>query len=97
MVTYVVLGNYTEQGIRNIKKLPELRQSAERWVTSKGGRIVVNYTTMGAYDFVIIFEFPSEEVALEGAFLFGSMGDIRSTSLRAFTTQEAEKIAQRLP
>jgi len=34
MVTYVILGSYTEQGIRNIKQLPQLRQAAERRMLS---------------------------------------------------------------
>jgi uncharacterized protein with GYD domain len=97
MVTYVILGSYTEQGIRNIKKLPQLRQAAEQFVSSKGGRVVANYTTFGKYDFVFIAEFASDEAALEGAFLFGSRGDVRTQTMRAFTPQQAEAIAQRLP
>lgn len=97
MVTYVVLGSYTDQGIRNIKKLPQLRQAAEQFVTSNGGKVVANYTTLGAYDFVFIAEFPSDEAALEGAFLFGSRGDVKTQTLRAFPPHEAEAVAQRLP
>ncbi len=97
MTTYVVLGSYTDQGIRNIKNLPQLRESAERFVSSKGGRVVANYTTFGGYDFVFIAEFPTDDAALEGAFLFGSRGDVRTHTMRAFTPQEAEAVAQRLP
>jgi len=97
MVTYVILGSYTEQGIRNIKQLPQLRQSAEQYVASKGGRVVANYTTFGAYDFVFIADFPSDDAALEGAFLFGSRGDVRTHTMRAFAPQEAEAIVRRLP
>ncbi len=91
-----VLG-HTEQGIRNIKQLPQLRAVAEQFVAGKGGRVVANYTTFGGYDFVFIAEFPSDEAALEGAFLFGSRGDVRTQTLRAFTPREAEAIAERLP
>lgn len=97
MVTYVILGSYTEQGIRNIKQLPQLRAAAEQFVGGKGGRVVANYTTFGGYDFVFIAEFPSDEAALEGAFLFGSRGDVRTQTLRAFTPQEAEAVTKRLP
>ncbi|HYU19360.1 MAG TPA: GYD domain-containing protein [Chloroflexota bacterium] len=97
MPTYIVLGNYTEQGIRNIKNLAKLRQSAEQWASSKGGRIVSNYTTFGPYDFVVTVEMPSDEVCLEGAFTFGSQGDVRTVTMRAFTPQEAESVAQRIP
>lgn len=97
MAAFVILGTYTDQGIRNIKQLTALRQGAEQWVASKQGKVIANYTTLGPYDFVFIADLPSDDVALEGAFLFGSRGDIRSLTMRAFTAQEAEAVSQRLP
>ena len=97
MPTYVVLGNYTDQGIRKIKQVAELRKAAEQWVASHNGRIVSNYTTFGPYDFVFTVELPSDEASLEGAFTFGAMGDVRTQTLRAFTSEEAEAVAQRVP
>lgn len=97
MTTFVVLGTFTEQGIRNIKRLADLRQAAEQWTAGKGGRVVANYTTLGPYDFVFIVELPSPEVALEGAFTFGSQGEVRTQTLVAFAADQAEGIAQRIP
>jgi uncharacterized protein with GYD domain len=97
MPTYIVLGNYTEQGIRNIRRLADLRQAAEQWAEAQGGRVVANYTTLGPYDFVFVVELPSPDVALEGAFLFGSQGEVRTQTMLAFPAQTAESIARRLP
>jgi uncharacterized protein with GYD domain len=97
MATYIILGNYTEQGIRKIKQVDQLRQSAEQWVASKGGRVVSNFTTLGPYDFVFTCEVPNDEDILEGAFLFGSRGDVRTLTLKAFDYQTAEQVAGRLP
>lgn len=98
MPTFVILGSFTDQGIRKIKTLgPEIRAAAEQWVASKGGRVVANYITFGPYDFVFIAELPSEDVALEGAFTFGAQGDTRSLTMRAFSPQESEEIARRIP
>ncbi len=97
MPTYVILGKFTAQGIGKIKQLSQLRQEADQWVSSKGGRVVSNYTTFGPYDFVFTCELPSDDLALEGAFTFGSMGDVTTVTMRAFSSQEAESIAQRLP
>ncbi len=97
MPTYVILGNFTEQGIRNIRRLPDLRQAAEQWTEAQGGRVVANYTTLGPYDFVFIVELPGPEVALEGAFIFGSQGEVRTQTLLAFPAEAAEAIARRLP
>lgn len=97
MPVYVILGNYTEQGIRNIKRLSDLRQAAEQWTAAQGGRVIANYTTLGQYDFVFIAELPRPEAVLEGAFTFGSQGDVRTQTLMGFAPDEAEAIAQRIP
>jgi len=97
MSVYIVLGNYTEQGIRNIKQVAQLRQAAEQWTAAQGGRVLGNYTTLGPYDFVFIVELPSPEVVLEGAFTFGSQGEVRTQTMLAFPAEAAEAIAQRLP
>ena len=97
MAAYVVLGTYTDQGVRNIRRLADLRQAAEQWTAAQGGRVVANYTTLGPYDFVFIVELPSPDVALEGAFLFGSQGEVRTQTMLAFPAQAAEAIARRLP
>jgi uncharacterized protein with GYD domain len=97
MAVYIVLGNYTDQGVRNIKNLANLSQSAEQWTASKGGRVLGNYTTLGPYDFVFIVDLPNPEDVLEGAFLFGSQGDVRTQTMMAFPTNDAEEVVQRLP
>ncbi len=97
MAVYVILANYTEQGIRNIKQVAKLRQAAEGWTEQKGGRVLGNYTTLGPYDFVFIVELPGAEAVLEGAFTFGSQGEVRTQTMLAFPADEAEVIAQRIP
>ena len=97
MPTYIVLGTYTEQGIRNIRRVADLRQAAEQWTEAQGGRVLGNYVTLGPYDFVFIVELPSPDIALEGAFLFGSQGEVRTQTMLAFPAQTAESIARRLP
>jgi uncharacterized protein with GYD domain len=97
MPTFIVLGSYTEQGVRNIKQVTNLTQAAEQWTASQGGRVVGNYMTLGPYDFGFIVELPSPEVALEGALLFGSQGEVRTQTLMAFSAEAAEAIAHRLP
>jgi uncharacterized protein with GYD domain len=97
MATYIVLGNFTDQGIRAAKNFAQIRQGAEQWVSSKGGRVISNYITFGPYDFVLTLDLPSDEVALEGALTFGAIGNTRSVTMRAFSGQEAEAVAARIP
>ena len=97
MPAFVILGNYTEQRMRNIKQLADLRRAAEQWTADHGGRVVANYTTFGPYDFVFIIELPSAVVALEGSMTFGSQGEVRTLTMLAMPTSDAEVIAQRIP
>jgi uncharacterized protein with GYD domain len=54
--TYVSLLNYTEQGIRTLKDSPERQQQAEQHLQQLGGRFIDHYLTMGAYDYVLVWE-----------------------------------------
>lgn len=67
------------------------------WKNDHRRRVVANYTTVGPYDFVFIIELPSAEVALEGSMTFGSQGEVRTLTMLAIPTSEAEVIAQRVP
>jgi uncharacterized protein with GYD domain len=97
VAVYIILGNYTEEGVRNIKQVGDLRQAAEQWTAHKGGRVLGNYTTLGPYDFVFIIDVPNPETVLEGVFTFGSQGQVRTQTLLAFSADAAEAIAQRIP
>ncbi|HKG27741.1 MAG TPA: GYD domain-containing protein [Thermomicrobiales bacterium] len=61
-----------------MKQLADLRQATEQWTAAQGGQVGANYTTLGPYDFVFIVEQPSPEAMLEGAFTFGSQGEVRT-------------------
>jgi uncharacterized protein with GYD domain len=52
---------------------------------------------MGEYDYVAIGEFPSDEVATTFALGISSLGNVRTTTLRAFTKEEFAAIVKKLP
>ncbi len=52
---------------------------------------------MGEYDYVAIGEAPNDEVTMVFALALGSLGNVRTTTLKAFTTEEFAKIVKRLP
>jgi uncharacterized protein with GYD domain len=58
MPTYIVLANFTEQGIRNIKDSPK-RADAFKDTAKKAGATVKDlFWTLGQYDIVAIVEAP---------------------------------------
>jgi uncharacterized protein with GYD domain len=96
MPTYITLLNYTDQGIRNAKGSPERQQQAEERLRQLGGRFVGHYLTMGAYDFVLVWEAPDDETAARYMLTIGSAGNVRSTTLKAFPRDQFQTILQSL-
>ncbi len=96
MPTYIALGNYTEQGVRNIRESPQRLDAARQAVEAAGGSMQW-FLTMGQYDFVIIAESPSDEVYASLILTISSLGSVRTTSLKAFPEPEYRKIIQGLP
>lgn len=88
---FVVLGNWTDQGIRNITEAPKRAKVANDMVKKAGGKMQTFYT-LGKYDFVAIIELPKDEDIMAILLCLGSMGNIRTTTMKAWTESEAAKI-----
>ncbi len=97
MSTYVLLANYTDQGIRNIKDSPGRVDAAQALIRELGGEMKQFYLTMGAHDMVVITEMPSDEAAAKLALKLGSLGNVRTTTLKAFSEPEFRTIISELP
>jgi uncharacterized protein with GYD domain len=97
MANYVVLGNFTAEGIKGMKNGPAMRQGAEQAFAAMGGRMIWQGLTFGQYDFVAIVEMPGDEQMLEAAILRGMSGMVRTQTLKAFTAEQADAVAARLP
>jgi uncharacterized protein with GYD domain len=97
MATYVVLVNLTDQGIKDVKGAPKRVDALEETLKKAGGKLVGFYAVMGRYDYVAIAEGPDDETAMAQALALGMLGNVRTTTLRAFNRQEFAKIVQKLP
>ncbi len=92
MATYVLLLNWTEQGIRNAKETLARADAATGMVEKLGGKMKDVYWTLGPYDVVAIVEAPDDETATAFALATGSQGNVRTTTLRAFDREEVKGI-----
>lgn len=97
MPTYIILINYTDQGVRNVKESPKRLDAAKKLLKSMGGEFKQFYLTMGAYDLATIVEAPNDEAIAKFALAAGSLGNIRTTTLKAFPEDEYRKIIAALP
>jgi uncharacterized protein with GYD domain len=96
MPHYFVLGNWTEQGIRNVRESPKRVDAAKELAAKLGGRLEVYYT-MGQYDFVAVGELPNDDAVMTLALRLGSEGNVRTTTLKAWTQGEGTKVIAKLP
>ena len=97
MPMYVTLIRYTEQGIKTFKDLPSRLEETRKAGEAAGAKLVAFYLTMGQYDAVIVSEAPDDETVATLALAAGGRGNVRTETLRAFTEDEAKKLAAAVP
>ena len=96
MTTYFILINWTDQGIKNIKDSPKRVDAARKAVKGIGGEVKAFYMLHGSYDAVLIVEVPSDEALAKFLLQIGSLGNVRTTTLRAYPETEYRKIIAEL-
>jgi uncharacterized protein with GYD domain len=89
---YISLIRYTQQGATKIKESPARLDAAKKAAETAGGKIHAWYLTMGKYDAVIISEWPNDEASAKFLLSTGSMGNVTTQTLKAFTEGEYRKI-----
>lgn len=96
MPHYVLLGHWTEEGIRNLKNAPQRAEAFRQAVATAGGKVLLELHTMGPYDLVVAVELPSDDVANELALRTGQMGFVRTTTLKGWTPNEFAQLVQKV-
>ena len=97
MPTYISFASYTDQGIRNVKDSPKRLDAAKNLVKDLGGELKQFYLTMGAYDIVIVLDLPGDDAAAKFALSLCARGNVRTTTVKAFTEAEYRDIVASLP
>jgi uncharacterized protein with GYD domain len=96
MPTYVVLMNWTDQGIRSVKDTVQRRDQANALAEKHGASLEEVYWTVGPYDLVTIVEAPDDESATAMLLELATAGNLRTTTLRAYDREEMSGVLQRL-
>ena len=92
MATYFILINWTDQGIKNVKDSPKRVDAARKSVKDIGGDLKAFYMLQGSYDAVLIIEMPSDDALAKFLLKIGSLGNVRTSTMRAYTETEYRKI-----
>lgn len=96
MGKYVLLLNWTDQGIKNVKDTIKRAESFKSYLEKRGGKLTDLFYTFGQYDLVVTAELPSDEIAMSVSLGTGALGNVRVTTLKAFGLDETRKIITKL-
>src|SRR5256885_16496885 len=97
MPTYISLVQFTDKGIQAAKETTQRVADWSAKVQSMGVRINQMYWTLGQYDQVCIFDAPDDETAASVLLAADMLGNIRTRTMRAFTTSEMARILSKMP
>jgi len=92
MATYIVLGQFTDQGVRNVKETTRRAEALKGMAKKVGATVKEVYWTMGQYDVATIVEAPDDASATAFLLSVAGLGNVRTQSLRAFTADEMGQI-----
>jgi len=92
MATYVMLLNWTDQGIKNVKESPKRLDGVKKLAKDLGGEVKSFYMTLGAYDLVLIVEMPNNDKLANFVLKLALLGNVRSTTLRAYSAADYRRI-----
>lgn len=92
MVRYLVLVNFTEQGMKNIGETLNRSEAFSKSAQKAGAAVKAQYWTVGAFDGALLLEAPDEATAAALLAKLGTLGNVRTQSLRAFDRGEMEGI-----
>src|SRR5262245_20788168 len=96
MATYIVLGNFTDQGIRAVKDTTKRAEALRDLAKKVGVTVKEVYWTLGQYDVAAIVEAPDEASVTAFGLSAGALGNVRTQTLRAFSAEEMGRIIGRL-
>jgi len=92
MASYVMLVNWTEQGIQAYRDTLDRSETTRQLAEKLGASVKELYWTLGAYDVVGIVEAPDDETMTAVALALSSQGNVRTTTMRAFGPDEMRQI-----
>jgi uncharacterized protein with GYD domain len=91
MPTYIVLGSFTEQGIRSVRDSLKREDAFRKQCEKVHAQVKEVYRTMGRYDLAAIVDAPDDVTMTSLVYSTSALGNIRTETLRAFTRQETEQ------
>ena len=97
MPTFMCFLNWTDQGAKGLKDVIARSEAAKALILVLGGRLVCGYVTTGQHDVVLVVEMPNGDAMTKLAVALTTRGNVRTTTVRAFSPEEFAKLAAEAP
>lgn len=96
MANFVVLFNWTDQGVQTAKESVNRVAQATDAFKKVGVSIASIHWTIGSYDLVAVLSAPDEETMTVAMLNLAAGGSVRTTTMRAFDAREMSAILSKL-
>ena len=96
MAMFIILANFTDQGIRGVKETTKRAKGFREAAAAMGIKIKDIYWTLGHYDVVVTMDAPDDETVAALMMKTGSLGNLKSQTLRAFSESEIDQLVNRI-
>ena len=92
MAYYVLLTDFTDQGVRGVKDTVKRADAFKQQAERSGVKVHALFWTLGQHDVVAIAEAPDDITATALSLSIASLGNVRTQTMRAFDTEDMKKI-----
>ena len=96
MPSYIVLCNFTDQGLRAVKESVSRADAAKEAAAKFGVKMTNIYWTQGQYDIVTFIEASDEQSAAAFGLALAGQGNVKMQTLRAFSRDEFAGILKKI-
>lgn len=96
MATFITTIKFSQQGIKDIDHSTKRAATFKAEAKKMGAKVKEIYWTQGEHDGLLILEAPDDETATAAILRLAAMGNVHTTTCRAFTASEMEKIVSKL-
>ncbi len=97
MSTYIVLINFTQQGLQNVHESPHRAAAFKTAAKKIGVKVRDIFWTLGAFDGVLVFEAENDKAATSATLALSSLGNVHTQTLRTFNAAEFADIVKKSP
>lgn len=96
MATYILLGSYSEQGVKSIQETVKRADAVKALAKKAGVTMKETYWVLGRFDVIAVFEAPDDETMTAFSLSVAKLGNVKTETLRAFSAAEMAGVLSKM-